>query len=199
MAAGLRPGLRAPHSWEMHRGTSSILTLANGLSASRLVLGPLCAFAHVRQWWVLAAVTFAAAAASDFADGRVARGRGQASAFGGLLDHASDAVFVVVVLCALAFEDWVPLALPLLVAAAFVQYTWDSRVLAGAPLRASVLGRANGIAYFVLTGAAATGPLFGLHDLVARWLWLPACLLIASTVLSMLDRLHALLRSRRAE
>ena len=43
-----------------------------------------------------------------------------------------------------------PLVLPGLVAAAFVQYTLDSRALAGQRLRASALGRWNGIAYFVL-------------------------------------------------
>jgi hypothetical protein len=42
---------------------------------------------------VLASGIFALAAVTDFADGRVARARGQTSARGGFLDHAVDAVF----------------------------------------------------------------------------------------------------------
>ena len=48
----------------------------------------------------------------------------------------------------------IPAPLPLLVAAAFLQYVLDSRALAGSTLQASMLGRGNGICYFILTGLA---------------------------------------------
>ena len=90
--------------------------------------------------------------ATDFADGRVARLRGEASRLGGFLDHAVDATFVVVGLAALAHAGLVPVALPPAIAAAFLQYALDSRIVSGGRLRASALGRWNGILYSVLLG-----------------------------------------------
>ncbi len=42
--------------------------------------------------------------------------------------------------------------LPPLAITSFTQYVWDSKALSGAPLRASVLGRWNGIGYYVVVG-----------------------------------------------
>ena len=56
-------------------------------------------------------------------------------------DHSTDAWFVCLAMGALVARGLVPIALPLLVVFAFVQYTLDSRALQGQQLRASWLGR----------------------------------------------------------
>jgi phosphatidylglycerophosphate synthase len=170
-----------------------VMTWANLLTLIRLALVPLCAFAIVAGDWHRAAVTFAVAVGTDLLDGPVARRLGQSTPFGGLFDHATDATFVATVLGACAVIGIIPWLLPLCVAAAFLQYMIDSlatgsRPLAGRTLRASALGRWNGIAYFVLAGFV-----IGTHALLPQWplraVWaIVAWLLIASTLVSMVDR-----------
>jgi phosphatidylglycerophosphate synthase len=145
-----------------------------------------------------ACALFALAVASDFADGRVARRFGEASPLGGLLDHVADASFVVAGLAALAWRGVVPAVLPLAIAAAFVQYVLDSRALAGRQLRASALGRANGIAYYALLGDAVVRDGLGLAWPASGLLRAAGWLLAGTTALSMLDRaLASGLRPRR--
>jgi phosphatidylglycerophosphate synthase len=122
------------------------------MTGLRLLCAPVAALAVHRGASGLALVLFVLAVATDLLDGRLARRSGGASPLGGLLDHATDATFVSLGLLALAASGVVPLPLPLLVAAAFVQYTLDSRALRGSVLRASALGRWNGVAYYVLLG-----------------------------------------------
>jgi len=160
----------------------------------RLVCAPACVWAIAGLQWRIAAGLFVLAVATDLLDGPVARRRGEVSPLGGLVDHATDAFFCTVVLAALALVDLAPAALPLLVAAAFVQYTADSRALAGKALRTSRIGRYNGIAYFVVAGIPIIRNALG-------WEWPPdslvlalGWLLVASTVVSMADRLRAVLR-----
>jgi cardiolipin synthase len=161
------------------------LTWSNGLTALRLGAAPFFFCAVVMSSWQVAFLLFWLAVATDWIDGRVARARGEASALGALLDHGSDATFVVLGLSALAAADRAPWILPLLVAAAFVQYVLDSRVLAGRPLRASALGSWNGILYFVPIGIVVTRECFGLRvpgDALVVWLgWA----LVLSTAISM--------------
>ena len=125
-------------------------TPANLLTGLRLAAAPLCASAITCDLAGVAAGLFAVAVVTDLADGRVARNRGETSARGALLDHATDATFVTLGLGAITIRGEVAWPLPLLVAAAFAQYTVDSRAHVGRQLRASALGRWNGIAYFVL-------------------------------------------------
>jgi hypothetical protein len=82
------------------------------------------------------------------------------------------------------------------VAAAFLQYVLDSRALAGRHLRTSVLGRANGIAYFVLVGIPVVRNALGLEWPAGYWIQALSWLLTATTLLSMGDRLLALVRTR---
>ena len=171
-----------------------LLTVANALSAVRLLAAPVCAWATLGLHWHVAAGLFWLAVVTDLLDGPVARRRGEVSAFGGLADHATDALFCTVVLASLAALDLAPAVLPVLVAAAFVQYTLDSKALAGKALRTSRIGRYNGIAYFVLAGIPITRNALGWEwppdDLVLALGWV----LVASTAVSMLDRLRAVLR-----
>jgi cardiolipin synthase len=169
-------------------GGPSWRTRANALSAARLAAaGPLaCAVAAGQARLALA--LFAAAVVTDLLDGRVARRFGESSAVGGLLDHGADAATVACGLAALAWRGVVPAPLPPLIVLAFAQYALDSRALAGHRLRASALGRANGIAYFVLLGTPLVRDALGLAapgPVLVRGLgWL----LVATTLLSAADR-----------
>ena len=173
-------------------------TLANGVTALRAVIIIPTAWTIVTEQWIAAFALFVIAVATDLADGRVARRRAETSALGGFLDHVTDAVFVAAALAALVVHDLVTPLLPVLVLVAFVQYTLDSRALAGQNLRASWLGRNNGIAYYVCVGIPVVRNGMG-------WTWpddllvvVFAWLLVASTVVSMADRLTTWLRVQRS-
>jgi hypothetical protein len=109
----------------------------------------------------------------------------------------TDAAFVSLGLAALALRGEGPALLPALVALAFLQYTLDSRVPLGRPLRASALGRWNGIAYFVPIGTVVVRDALGLAWPPAGLVRALGWLLAASTLLSMADRALALRRARR--
>lgn len=170
------------------------MTWANLLTLCRACLALPCAFAASQGAWGVALALFLVAVVTDLADGPLARRHGTAGALGGLLDHTTDAAFVALTLAALAVTGFVPWLLPPLVVAAFAQYLLDSRALAGRPLRASALGRWNGIGYFVLAGAVLIAQALALPWPVAVWQWL-GWLLVASTLLSMADRARARLRT----
>ncbi|MBK82182.1 MAG: hypothetical protein CMQ43_14835 [Gammaproteobacteria bacterium] len=167
------------------------LTWANALTALRLLSAGPCAWLAASGRWPEAAALFTFAVATDLLDGPLARRLGQTSALGGIADHATDALFVTAVLGGLAAATPVPWVLPPLIVAAFLQYLLDSRAHTGRPLRASWLGRLNGIGYFVAAGACLYGNLLGLGApgdlLVAALAWL----LVATTLLSMADRARA--------
>jgi phosphatidylglycerophosphate synthase len=172
------------------------MTWANLLTLSRLGLALPCALAVTAGRWPLAGALFLVAVATDLLDGPLARRLGQSTPLGGLLDHATDATFVCAALAAFACTGVLPWLLPALVGAAFLQYVIDSRALRGRPLRASWLGRWNGIAYFVLTGM-----LLAQRALGSPWpddrLWAGvAWLLIGSTLVSMANRAVAWSRAR---
>ena len=167
------------------------LTWANGLTASRLVAAPLLALAILREADGAALVVFVAAVLTDFLDGPVARRSGEASSLGGVLDHATDAAFVTAGTGALGCTGQVPELLPWLIAAAFIQYAVDSRVAGGRPLRTSLLGRWNGVAYFVLLGIPVVRDGLGLAWPGAPLVNAIGWALVATTLLSMTQRLRA--------
>ncbi|MDA0788730.1 MAG: CDP-alcohol phosphatidyltransferase family protein [Proteobacteria bacterium] len=170
--------------------------LPNLLSIARFFLaipmGYLIWYGH----WGPAATVLWLAIGTDLADGHLARRLGAETSLGGLLDHSSDAVFVTVALCALAFHGLVPAILPVLVILAFMQYMADSRALAGKPLRTSALGRYNGICYFILAGFPVMEQALNLYPVpLAYFPWL-GWGLVLSTGISMIDRLITLLQAR---
>jgi len=173
-------------------------TPANALTLARLALVPVLGAAILHGEPRLAGALLALAVASDFADGAIARRLDQATPLGGLLDHAVDATLCVVGLAAWACRGEVPAALAPMVAAAFTQYVLDSRALAGRPLRASAIGRWNGIAYYVLVAVPVYRDALGLAWPDAGWVRAAGWALVATTALSMADRLLALGRARRA-
>lgn len=169
-------------------------TRANALTALRLALAPALAHAIAAGHAPLATALFFAAVATDLADGPVARRYGESSALGGLLDHGVDATLCVLGLAAHASLGVVPWALPPLVAIAFAQYVLDSKTLAGRPLRASALGRWNGIAYFVAVAVPIVRDTLGWSWPGPGLVWWLAAGLVATTLVSILDRLAALRR-----
>ena len=173
-------------------------TRANALTLARAASAPLLAAAIASGHALAAGALFAFAVLSDLADGRIARRFGEASSLGGLLDHASDALCVTAGLGALVALGEVPLALPWLVAAAFLQYVLDSRAAGSEGLRASPLGRWNGIAYFVLVGIPVVRDALGLARPGTALVRMLGWALVATTLVSMADRARALVRSRRS-
>ena len=152
-------------------------------------MAPITAFCIAAESWPLAGLVFFAAVLTDLVDGPLARRRGEASMQGALIDHGADAFFVIVILASLAVRGVFTPLLPLMIGLAFLQYIFGSGVQKQRPLKASRLGRYNGISYFVLAGIPVTQNALGLS-------WIPlwivsygGWLLIASTIFSILDRM----------
>ena len=165
-----------------------LISLANFLTAVRLLLAiPVCV-GIVNKEWLFCAVALFICLITDIFDGKMARRAGSDSKFGGLFDHGTDAFFVTCALGVMATEQYLTPVLPILIPIAFTQYLLDSRKNESQGLKASFLGKANGIAYSIpiclVVGA-------GLFD----WLWpymatkILAWVLVVTTLLSMLDRL----------
>jgi phosphatidylglycerophosphate synthase len=114
---------------------------ANGLSASRFVLAGLWMAAYApgdRRAAVLGPIALAAAA-SDFADGRLARRAGSVDQFGRWLDAIADITYI-----------------PVLIALSFVQYALDSVVILGSSVPvASRLGHWGGAFNYILVTTLA--------------------------------------------
>ena len=174
--------------------------MANALTAARVLLAVPFAYFMTRPGaWsaALAGLLLAAAIATDLLDGPLARRRGTATAASGLFDHAADCWFVTIGLAAGAARGAFPWILSVLVALAFAQYVADSYWgHGGRALRTSPLGRWNGILYFVpLVGDVLVRLGLGTLDPVVNAL---AWALVASTVISMGERLWMLARAPRA-
>jgi cardiolipin synthase len=173
------------------------MMLANAITLVRLGLAPALVAAILGDLAGVGTAVFALAVATDVADGRIARRRAEESALGGVLDHAVDAAFVTAGTAALAARGALPAALPLLIAAAFLQYALDARAPGGG-LRGSRLGRWNGIAYYAIVAVPLVRDAAGLAwppgPVVRALGWL----LVATTLASIAERLTLARRSRRA-
>jgi len=168
------------------------LNLANSLSLFRIIIAPVVAWNIISGRWMTASFLLVLAIFSDLLDGPIARKKEQESAAGGLLDHSSDAIFVAVLLFVLTETHGIPLLLPVLVLVSFLQYVLDSKALSGQRLRTSFLGRSNGIAYFVLACLCIFSEVLEINlpdYFIVTFAWI----LIASTLLSMSERLWTLL------
>jgi phosphatidylserine synthase len=176
-----------------YRNLAIVHLVPNILSATRYVLAiPMGLFVW-HSMWTPAAIALWVAIATDVVDGRLARYLNVQSSVGGLLDHSSDAVFVSVTLFSLASLGLVPLALPICVALAFLQYMLDSKSLSGMPLRTSALGRYNGICYFILAGFPIMQHSLQIFIVEEGLFGLFGWGLVISSVLSMVDRASTLL------
>ena len=178
---------------------ASKVNWANGLTALRLAAAPAAGWSAAGEHWLAALLLWALAIVTDVFDGILARRFGAASSGGGLFDHGTDCAFVTFTLGGLASAGWMPWLLPALIPLAFLQYVLDSRALAGQPLRTNRIGKSNGIGYFALAGVVIVPNALG------WWEWLPrvlgeilAWLLVATTLVSMGERLLLVLRGRLA-
>lgn len=166
--------------------------MANVLTALRLMLAAPVAWGiaipgTLPTGGLLACVFIAIA--SDVLDGIVARKTGTASPRGRLFDHTTDFVFVTSGLAAAGLVGAAPPLLAGLIVVAFFQYVADSYWLhREKQLRMSVLGRWNGMLYFVplvVLGLLEVVPgAVGLGEAMGWISWA----LIGSTVVSIADR-----------
>ena len=176
----------------------SIVTLPNLLSLSRIALIPVLAAAVINNLAMLSMGIFGLVVVSDVLDGIFARRSNQASPTGALLDHASDAVFVITMTGLCAYLDLLPPLLPVVIAIAFIQYSVDSKMLGKRGLRPSQIGRWNGIAYFVITGLAIAVHLYVNDPIIHSTLRSLAWVLIASTGVSITERTVYFIRANRS-
>jgi cardiolipin synthase len=95
--------------------SASPFTLANGLTALRIVLAPVFLALYVEGDRLRALAAFAAAAATDVLDGLVARALRQRTRLGAVLDPAADKLLAACALVALAATGRLPAWLPVLV------------------------------------------------------------------------------------
>lgn len=140
-----------------------------------------------------AALLFAAIAASDIADGRLARRLGTASPVGRVLDHAADIAFLLAAWGAYVAIGAAPWWVPAAIAASFAVYVADSlrRSAARPRLLASRAGHLGGIANYVLIGV-----LIGNQSIGLEWLPPPVMLALFAAVpvysgVAIVDRLAA--------
>lgn len=173
-----------------------LTTWANLLTLIRLLVAVPCALAVGHAHWPLAAMLLTLAIVTDLLDGPVARRFQHETALGGLLDHATDAVFVALLLTALAASGLITPLLPILVVAAFLQYTLDSAALRGRRLRTNRLGRGNGIAYFVVASIPVYANALGLDGPLQTVTAGLAWVLVLTTLASMAERLWVWLGTR---
>jgi phosphatidylglycerophosphate synthase len=172
--------------------------IAHALTGVRLALAMPTALAIARPELLAPgalAVMLGVALLSDYIDGPVARRLGSDSPAGQLFDHATDCVFVTAGLTGAAIAGVVTPLLPLLVPVAFGQYVIDSyRRPPRRQLRASAIGRWNGVLYFVplvCVGVLRLSPPAAFASWVTQWTGIMAYGLVASTVVSMIDRATA--------
>ena len=176
---------------------SQILTLPNLLSLSRVGLAVIMAWNVYHSNWYVAVAILWTAILTDILDGYLARKKNLTSAIGGLMDHGSDAFFVTFTIAALTHHEWAPVVLACIIPAAFVQYMLDSKALAGQPLKASSLGKYNGISYFVFAGFPVMQLTLGITLIPFSWfVWIGWGLVVTSAI-SMVDRLVTLLSNKQ--
>lgn len=169
--------------------------MANAVTAVRLALVLPVAVALAQPTLLMpgvVALMLAVAIASDYLDGPIARRTGTASPRGMLFDHTTDCLFVTGGLTGAALAGSITPVLPALIPFAFGQYVVDSYLWSRRrQLRASFLGRWNGIFYFVpivlitIARLPAAPSFASFLDHAAGAL---GYLLAASTVASMIDR-----------
>jgi phosphatidylglycerophosphate synthase len=176
--------------------STTFMTLPNLVSCSRVALIPAFGWAIVNNNAALSIGLFSVVVMSDILDGIIARRTGQETRLGTLLDHGADATFIVSVTALFAWLGLLPWLLPPLIALAFIQYVLDSHVFTGANLRPSLVGRWNGIAYFVFTGGAIFVHHFSTDPGVVLVLRGCGWLLAGTTVVSIAQRAIHFMRTR---
>ena len=157
------------------RRASAVLTVPNLISVLRLGLVPLFAWLALNERDLAAFGVLAAASASDWLDGRLARVLGQYSRLGELLDPAADRLFIFVTLVVLAVRDMVPVWLVVVIVARDLLLAVVLGVLMAVkagPLPVHFVGKAGTFALLYalpLLLLASYGGVLGLIADVAGW------------------------------
>ena len=167
--------------------TAPVFTLPNCLSGSRLGLAPMLFVAIVYETWWVGFVVFCLAVLSDLLDGPAARRLNQVSTHGAKLDHGADAVFVFCGLAALSVHGSITWFLCIVQSVSFLLYFAESTT-PGRPLRPSMLGKANGVAYFFVVGIPVTQNTFGLALIDRSVLTLLVWTLVTTSLVSIVQR-----------
>lgn len=162
-----------------------MLNVPNAITVARILLVPWIAwFAHQRDYET-ALWLFVAAAASDLADGLIARRFGLRTRFGAIADPLADKMAMLTVTLLLAWQAWLPwwlaaaiVARDVVIVGGAVAYHWVVGPLEIAPTR---LSKCNTMLEFALLAALlATGA--GYFDGEP---WLPVLMwIVLATVLA---------------
>ena len=175
---------------------------ADACTTLRIALAPLFTWAIVQAHAdpsLLPLFIYSVAAASDFADGRLARASGSASVGGRLFDHGADVVFLFPALFALAVLGRVSLWLPCAAALAFFLYALDGWRRGGGlgsiALLPSQCGAVGGVLNYVVAGGAAVALALGATPL-DRLVAAAALVTAAANLVAAAERVPALLRPR---
>ncbi|MGQ0678560.1 MAG: CDP-alcohol phosphatidyltransferase family protein [Actinomycetota bacterium] len=112
-----------------------VLTIPNLISATRIALIPIFAWAFLTGRDLPAFILLVVIGSSDWVDGYVARKTGQVSKLGKLLDPVADRMAIIVVLIALAFRGVIdaPIAYVLLIRDAIVSIAFPILERKGVP------------------------------------------------------------------
>lgn len=141
----------------------SALTLANALTALRIVLAPVFLVLYVEGARMRALAAFAAAAATDVLDGLVARALHQQTRLGAVLDPAADKLLAACALVALAATGRLPTWLPALVISRDLAQVAGAILLRGAhrpvPVAPTRIGKYATVALAVTVVLALAGDL----------------------------------------
>lgn len=173
---------------------------ANAMSVGRLLLTPLFLASVWRAergfaGWP-AAVLFALIAATDFADGRVARTLGTTSQGGRTLDHLADIVFLVSALSLYWRLGHAPWWVPASIGTSFAVYVADSWLRSSQEtvvlsLRGSRIGHAGGVLNYAVVGCLVFDRTAALHLLgpaALHGIFLAVPLYSGAAIVQRLDR-----------
>lgn len=175
------------------------LTLANGVTAVRLVLVPFIALALLDQRFERAFWYLAIAGLSDAVDGYIARAFGHKSRLGAYLDPMADKLLLVTTFGILAYEGHLPVWLLVLVLARDVAivatvaaFSLMKRIdLRMQPLFVSKITTFAQVA-LVLATVANLAFALNLHDIVTALVWVTAAATAASWAAYYFEGMRAL-------
>ena len=181
-----------------------VFTIANAITALRVVAGPLGAIllATNTQPAVVAGLgVMLIAEASDLLDGHVARSTDQVSASGKILDPMADALYRGLVFVAFAFNGWIPLwmVLPIfgrdLLVAAVREYVAAKGIAQGARTSGKIKAIVQGI---VQIGIVVMVLVFGSGPAMLQIYTILMGVAVLFTTYSLVDYLVGILKTTEA-
>jgi len=182
----------------MPEARSTLATLPNLLGVARIAATPvvmILALSDAPGTGLAAAILFAAAAATDFLDGRIARARNQVSPLGVFLDLAADKVLVAGMLVALVEVDLLPswIAATILIREFVVQAVRQLAAAEDVVIAARGFGKAKtlltlaGILVLLLARDAVTGGPMAAAEAGPVLLVIGAWLMVVATVVTVVS------------